>query len=250
MTTVWRGIDPNQAESMLRSVNRRLSELDSVLQEQQSILRANPGSFAFQLSCESLLQMQEHLRVERQQLIQHRAAERLDVALEGRTFRNNAAHIGTLGVLLLRLQKLYSSLAQAIGRGPTLRGPISREILRGTELQLSSTFPSSFGMSMFVETSPDLIGDNIASSSLEALFTLLRSTESDRQVMQVSGEFGGRALNHLRHIVSILNAGEANLRLEWSDYAGLRHYWATERDTTELILKRLEAINETKSETK
>lgn len=228
MTAVWEGIDPNLAEQTLRATGRRLRDLEEALVSQHALLQTKPGSFAFSLGYESLLQLQHRLLSERSQLLTHRVAERVDIALEGQSFHKDGASAGSLGALLIRLQKLYSSIAQAITEGPTLRGPLSGQIMAATELRLASTFPSSFGMSLVVEREAGARNvSHLPSATFERLFGLLATAHTPEAVMQVTGELGGRVLNHYLHVANILRSTDSSLKLEWSDSEGIKHYWLT-----------------------
>lgn len=228
MTAVWDGIDPNAAEQRLRATSRRLRDLEEALASQSALLKAKPNSFAFSLGYESLLQMQQRLLTERSELLMHRVAERVDIALDGASFQKDGASAGTLGTLLIRLQKLYSSIAQAITEGPTLRGPLSGQLVSATELRLASTFPSSFGMSLVVERDHGVQNASyLPSATFERLFGLLATDQTPEAIMQVTGELGGRVLNHYLHIANILRTTDSSLKFEWSDSEGIKHYWLT-----------------------
>jgi hypothetical protein len=252
MTAVWKGVDPNEAEARLRAMNRRLLDLDAALEGQRSCLRAKPGSFAFRLGFESLLGMQERLATERNELLAFRVAEKIDVALDGGAFHSNTAGIATLGVLLIRLQGLYSSIAQSLAKGPRRRGPIGRKINAMTELRLASTFPSSFGMSLVVEAESErqLIENTLPSNALDQLFGLLHNANDPRAIRRLSGELGARPINHLRHLAGILGRSGSELRLEWSDSAGLKHYWAADAERARSAFEHLGALKEVRSETR
>lgn len=247
MIAVWKDIDPLDAEGRLRGLRRRLAELDDAIKGQQAILRERPESFAFQLSCNSLLQMQEALRQEFSVLIRHRTNEKIDLALDGNRFIGHSASLGHLGFFFLRLQKLYSSIAQAIRTGPTLRGPIAEEIRSATDLRLSATYPSSFGMTLYVPTSFDLMGNSIAADSLDTMFQLLTSSCDEKRLMQFSGELGRRTFSHLRHVASSIYYAEADFKIEWSDFTGTRHTWETNANVAREIIQNLSNITETRS---
>jgi predicted Zn-ribbon and HTH transcriptional regulator len=237
MTSVWSGIDPNVAEQRLRATGRRLIELDEALASQRALIQTKPNSFAFSLGYESLVQIQQRLLTERSNLLAHRVAERLDAAIDGASFLKDGASVGTLGTLLIRLQKLYSSIAQAVTQGPTLRGPLSNQIISATELRLASTFPSSFGMSLIVQRAQcDLLPSYVPSAALERLFSLLSTDQTPEAIMQVTGELGGRVLNHYLHVANILRRTDSSLKLEWSDSEGIKHYFLTSaKQASELV---------------
>lgn len=250
MTAVWKDIDPNQAEAALRSLQRRIAELEVALRDQSKILEARPNSFAFKLGHQSLIEMQNKLHSEQTELLAHRVAEKLDIALDGGAFGNNTANVGALGVLLIRLQKLYSSIAQSIAQGPTLRGPIATGIMELTELRLASTYPSSFGMSLIVAPRTELVANSLPSDALAGMFSLLSSSNNENDFMRLSGELGGRSVNHLKHIARILGTKDSELSLEWSDSTGIKHYWHASSVDARSMLNRLELIKETRSESK
>lgn len=250
MTSVWTNVDPVEAEGRLRSIRRRLAELDEALQGQQMILRDNPDSFAFQLACESLLLNQQRLQAELIQLVCNRSHEQISLALSGQNFVNHSASLGYLGIFLIRLQKLYSSIGQAIRTGPTLRGPIAADIRSATDLRLSNIYPSSFGMKMFVPSEFDLMGNSVASDSLDALFQLLQSSIEEDRFMRLSGELGRRTFGHLRHVASTLQDAQATLTINWIDYTGTRHNWESTPETNRKIIEQLDKIKETRSEEK
>jgi len=250
MTAIWSGVDPNHAEQALRALSRRLRELESALSDQRELLQARPDSFAFSLGYSSLVQLQERLLGERSELLKHRVAERVDVSLEGASFQKDGASAAALGALLIRLQKLYSSIAQAITEGPKLRGPIASAIMSATELRLAATFPSSFGMSLIVERGP-MDGEvaHLPSASLERMFGLLKTEQTALALMQTTGELGGRVLNHYRHIANILQSTESDLKVEWSDSEGIKHYWLTSSESAGKTVSLLKSIQEVSSET-
>lgn len=248
MTSAWRNIDPNKAEAMLRGLNRRLADLEGSLAAQQICLRNEPDSFAFRLGCKSLMMLQERLAQERIELLRHRVAEKINIAIEGADFARNSANIGTLGTFLIRMQKLFNSVAQSITSGPKMRGPIPTDILKGTNLQLASTYPSSFGMSLFVDAGRDLIGESLASSSLKSLFELLDAVTRDDGISDASAQYGSRSLNHLRHMSAVLSRADAKMNLEWSDYSGIKHYWHVDAQQATEIEKRISSVKEINSE--
>lgn len=228
---LWQNIDPVEAEARLRGLNRRLAELDEAMKGGQRMLADNPKSFSAQLSMDSLSQLQERLQAERVHLVKHRTRERLAISLNGAGFADHTASIGQLGFFLVRVQSLYQSIAQAITTGPRLRGPISHDIMRSTNLRFANVFPSSFGMEIFVNSSFDQFGESTAVSSLQTLFNLLNAARREHEIARLSGELGQRSLNHLKHVLADLSKSGAGFSLDWIDSAGTKYAWtATSED--------------------
>jgi len=250
MVKIWEGIDPREAEAQLRGLQRRLVELDTALQDQQEILRKIPGSFAFKLSCENLLRMQNKLQREMSALTKHRLYEKIEFALSGTRFQNNTAPIEALGRVLWRTQLLFNSIGQAITSGPTQRGKISSDILKFTELRIASTYPSSFGMTVIAPASYDLMGESLSASSLNTMFQLLVGADDAATMMRLSGELGSRTMNHFRHVVSELQKGEAHISLQWDDFSGTQFIWKANPDKISRIMTSLQNITHQKTDEK
>jgi hypothetical protein len=236
VTTAWKNIDSGSAESRLRGLRRRLADLDEALQGQQKILRNNPESFAFKLSCESLLQIQGRLQSELVELVRYRNHETVKFALQGAEFADSSASLRYIGTFILRLQKLYTSLAQAITTGPTQRGPVPQIIQSATNLRLATVFSSSFGMEMFVPSDFDMLGHSVASEALDALFQLLKSTSDEDTLKQRAGEYGSRSTNHLAHLAKALRSADAILKVDWTDYSGTKHEWISNQAATDIVI--------------
>lgn len=232
---IWKGIDPDAAEAQMRGLTRRLAEIEDALEHSQRVRSAAPDSFAARLGWESLWSMQVALEAERLALVKHRARERITVALSGPAFDNHTADLGNLGVFLIRLQKLYTSIAQAVTVGPRLRGPIGREISNATTMRFADVFPSSFGMELFVDQRFDIFGESVASSSLQTLFNLLSSTTREKEISRLSAEIGPRAVNHLRHVLDDLARADAGLSLQWSDASGTEYRWVATDDDVKIL---------------
>lgn len=242
---LWHNIDATIAEAQLRGLSRRLAELDEAMKTGQRMLADNPGSFAAQLSMESLNQLQARLQSERVALVKHRARERIAIALKGSGFTDHTASIGQLGLFLVRVQGLYHSIAQAITTGPKSRGPISQDILRSTDLRFAGVYPSSFGMEIFVSSRFDELGDSTAVSTLQTLFNLLNATRREQEVVRLSGELGQRSLSHLRKVLRDLERTGAGFSLSWSDVTGTEYTWSADMEDIPQLNRNVSRFQET-----
>jgi len=249
MFQVWQDIDHVEAEATLRGLRRRRAELEEAVENQQQLLRLRPASFSLQLGLEAFFERRRLLEEAEASILIHRVAEPVKIILDGPEFSGHSANLGDLGTVLVRLQRAFSSVAQAITTGPTLRGPIAREITQGTQLRLAATFPSSFGMQVYVPTARDLYGHSLAAESLQQFFMVLTSLGSEQGVMQVTGEIGRRAFVHLSTLASLLRSRDSELRVEWRDHAGTQLEWSMGPEGAEQFLKNLKNVTETRSET-
>lgn len=240
--TIWEGIEAEEAEARLRSLRRRETELEAAFSHQQQMHKFYPDSFAVSLSRLALEQKRKQISSELAAVMRHRLNEPVTVRLEGQEFGNHSANISILGLFLLRLQKLYTSVAQAIQTGPTLRGPIAGLIKNATELRLAHTFPSSFGMELYVPSKLDLMGKSTSSDALEKMFELLASSRTENNLMELSGALGGRAINHLRHLAAYLANSNSSMTVSWLDYTGSKHEWNASQKVARLVVANLQNI--------
>jgi hypothetical protein len=228
---VWQDIDPAEAEARMRGLVRRLAELDGALSAARFIAAQNPDSFAAKLSLNSLTQLQHRLESERVELVRHRVRERLELSLTGHSYDDHTAGVGELGVFLIRVQKLFSAIAQAITTGPRRRGPLSQYIVEATAMRFADVFPSSFGMEIYIRPQFDVFGESTAASTLQTLFSLLDAAKQEKEISRLSGELGQRAVGHFRHILDDLSRHNAGFGLKWVDTSGTQFVWSADRET-------------------
>lgn len=217
----------------MRSISRRLAELDEAIVASRQMLASNAGSFSAKIGLKSLEDIRHRIESERSVLVAHRLQERVNLSLDGAAFSEHSADVGILGLVLVRIQKLYTSVAQSITVGPRLRGPISRDISIATNLKLANVFPSSFGVNLFVDQNFDIFGDSTATSALEALFSLLHSSRDDQAILRSSGEVGQRAVNHFRRMLNDLAISGSSISVSWSDLSGTEYLWSA--DSSEIF---------------
>lgn len=234
---VWSGIDPATAEAQMRGLTRRLAEVEDAMENAQKVLTAAPGSFAARLGWTSLVRMQSALEHERLELVRHRVRERITVALQGPTFNDHTADLGNLGVFLIRLQKLYTSIAQAVTVGPRPRGPISRDISSATTMRFADVFQSSFGIEIFVDQKFDIFGESVASAALQSLFNLLSSSKRESEISRLSAELGSRTVNHLRWVLDDLTKADAGFAIRWGDASGTEYKWDANSEDVKSLKK-------------
>lgn len=248
MIRPWDDIDPKTAEAQSRGIIRRLADLEDALKQGQIALQMRPDSYGLQLSARSLLEIQGRLKQELASLARHRQAELVTIVLRGQKFQEHSSNAGVLGALLIRLQKLYTSVGQSIRSGPTLRGPFAKDLVEKTDLRLAATFESSFGMTLYANSDYDLIGDSLAAETLQTTFQLLSSAHDEDRLMRLSGEVGRRAITHLRHVAIILRDSDAEVDVRWTDMAGIEHEWRSNRLRNDEIIASIQNTHQVRSE--
>jgi hypothetical protein len=192
------------------------------------LLAAEPGSFALQLALGSFESRQAALESELAGILTLREREVVNITLAGPRYTKHSADFLSLSEVLRRLQKLYTSVVQAITVGPTRRGPVSTGVDLLSRLKLAEIFPSSFGMSVEVDTQPDMFGNSQSVAALEVLFALLTAPADRTELLGRLGDVGPRAGGHYRKLVQSLIKSDTAASVMWSDPAGNGFDWAAE----------------------
>jgi hypothetical protein len=157
-----------------------------------------------------------------------REREVVNVTLDGPRYAKHSADILTLSDVLKRIQRLFTGIVQTITEGPTRRGPVSAGVDALSRLRLATVFPSSFGMSVEVDTRPDLFGYSRSVAALETLFALLDVPASRAELLSRLSEVGPRAATHYRSLINTLLKTETAVSVMWTDPVGNAFDWGAE----------------------
>jgi hypothetical protein len=236
-----------EIEARFRALNRRLYDLESAIEASQEMLKVEPENFAFGVAAQSLLTMHRSLQSEKMELCRYRANENIVLVLDGAGIDHHSASALSLSVVLNRVQRLFSSIAQSITSGPTLRGPLSTSINDLTGLRVAATFPSSFGLNLYVPSNYDLHGNSVSSSALDVLFQLLGAATSDETMMGVTGEVGTRSMRHLNALAKHLEQSELEVSIAWKDVSGVQRGWSVNPEGAAAIASKIEKVSQTKA---
>ena len=252
MVDTWSITDERTIESIeaqIRGLNRRLYDLEHALQSASEILRDDPNNFAFKLTSSSLISMQGALQNELAEATRYRINEGINISLSGQLVEDHSASILSLSVILNRIQRLYSSIAQAITSGPTIRGPLSGAVVNATDLRLANIYPSSFGMTLYVPSEHNMFGSSISVEALESMFDLLAAVEdSDERIMRKAGEVGTRSMRHLKALSRHLDQTGTSISLGWKDLSGIYRSWEASPERSHSISEKIDKITQTDSE--
>lgn len=225
MAGVWENIDAAEAEARLSTLYERMSQLESILEGQAQILQKDPTSFAFKLMYNSFVFEQKRLQTELKELLLHRVHEQIGCHLNGPDFEHGTAQFDTLAAFLRFSQKLFSSIAHAITKGPTRRGRIPQEIIQLTQLKLTATSPGSFQLKIAIPSKLDLLRESPVIETLNKMFDLLNTGSEEDDLLNIAGLLGSRAMSQYRLLMRELVATETVPVLEWRTPTGQQKIW-------------------------
>ncbi len=120
-----------------------------------------------------------------------------------------------LGGILTITQELVDALGQASTGEPTIRGPISSEILQRTRLQVSHTFPGSFGVQFLAAEFSDLLDSSLISKALAEFSNIILAKNSEDLLSNKLHSLRGRVTSKYRRLLKELTDLNSGMSFEW-----------------------------------
>ncbi len=246
MRESWTNIDPIYASARVNAFTNSIKEVE-VLVEEGNVIQSSQGTdIASQLVIDSLKSRHIYLHNQLAEVMQYRYSEPILISLRGSQYEDHSADLISVANILHIFQRLYSSIAQAITRGPTERGSIGAELEFLTELRLVRSFPSSFGLELRVLTNPDMYGDSISLSSLRTLFATLNSLEDKKHLMDRAGSISQRTVSHCRSLFKQFITHDASPVIAWKDPGANDVHWESTPQRIAAISENLSSIKSEK----
>lgn len=119
------------------------------------------------------------------------------------------------GGILTVTQELVDALGQASMGEPTIRGPISGEILQRTQLQVSHTFPGSFGVQFLATEFSDLLDHSLISKALTEFSNIILAKDSEDLLSNKLHSLRGRVTSKYRRLLKELADLNSGISFEW-----------------------------------
>jgi len=141
--------------------------------------------------------------------------ETLDLAFSFSNTGAMQAPAAPLGSLLQATQYLIDALGQFKAGQPTMKGNISKRILRQTEIVVAGTFAGSFGVEFISVEKPDFWGNSLAGDAIESFLELIKIGKDAEKLRKYLLTVQPRAASRYRVFLEKLINSRAKLRAEW-----------------------------------
>lgn len=236
----------NDKLNNLKELREDLSKVRKLILNQRKLVDKDPNSFAYQISLQSLECRKKEIEINITNIENELGLVSLDLKLDAPDIALGAIPIEILGNAMIGLQRVINNIAQALKLGPTERGPFSNEVLKSSQLQLSSIYPGSFGMNLDGMGEEDLLGENLLKTSLDKLKEILEIEDEIEFVNQLD-ELGFRTINAYKDWLSKLETSEVTMEVRFNEAISESPIVKTPDDMVK-IRKSLENIAEPKLE--
>lgn len=242
MMALWHGISEAEASSSLKRLTNSISEIEGIIRDGANLIKGDPSNFPLELSLNSMKMRQSDLLAKMADIMSHRIAENVNFSLDGELYKNHSADILSISTLLYTFQRLFSSVAQAITKGPTERGRIGEELELLTRFRLAYTYPSSFGVGLAINTTSDLFGDSIALTTLRTFFALINSFDNKADVLGRANALSQRSMGHFRYFFRTLLQQKASPKISWAQPNGETKSWEASPERIAVAASNIESI--------
>lgn len=192
-------------------IQEELSDLETLIRKKEKLISKHPDKFSLKIGYQSLKDREEHLLFELQSSYGRHQMDTFDFVLKGDIVDKHTISLSFFGDFASYLQDIVASIAQSLIGKPTEQGPISKEILDASRLDLVATTAGSF---RFVLSShqPQL-GESIAKRALQQ-FTNLTDCEDDKdKIKNMTKNLGLRSMKKYQKLLEILYKNNVDIRM-------------------------------------
>jgi hypothetical protein len=160
--------------SRVQELQAELQGTDAAIAHAERTLAANPHIPSVAATLRTIQKRRENLE---EQFLAATGAQGLDVCGYRIELEDRPATIAGLTAVLSAFQKVFTSVYNAIERGPKLRSRTSAEITDATAFSFAYTYPGSVGIMMTLANDPQLIGGTKIDAAMQKTLELLRTTD-------------------------------------------------------------------------
>jgi hypothetical protein len=163
--------------SRLEELQKDLQRASAAVVHAERTLAANPNVPSVAATLRTIQKRRENLE---QQFIAVAAEHGLDVCGYRIELNEKPATISGLTAVLSAFQKVFTSVYDALVRGPKLTAKVGAETIAATELGFAYTYPGSVGVMMTLANARLLVGDTKVDEAMGQTFELLNVRDKDQ----------------------------------------------------------------------
>lgn len=120
-----------------------------------------------------------------------------------------------LGGILTSTQELLDALGQSSTGQPSVRGPISAEILEKTKINVAHVFEGSFGVQFRASQFSDLLDQSLISAAISEFSNVITAADSEDLLSNKLHSLKGRVASKYRRLLKELSDVNSGLELKW-----------------------------------
>lgn len=198
----------------IKKIQESLQELSAFVGEYASLLKAEPTNFSHKLTIQSLesqiSELQHQLYLENLK----REKEIVQLRLKGHLARFGTFPLSLVGGLTNSFSNAVFNTSKYFQFGNKGGAKIDQIINESIDLRLEGLGRGSTIFYLSAKTSPDLFGNSVIQNSLDNVFELLNS-ENSEQIIENISVVGSRSIKYYSNFFEELNKDDLELDLTW-----------------------------------
>jgi len=225
----------------LKSLKKRLSELDKLIIENKELLSTFPDDISLKIGLRDLFYHQKQIFSEIEKAKKLKMQETFDMVLEEGNIPDSEISFSFLGDYLKATQDLVTAIINREQRGEISKGPISNEIKSLSQLNIVATSVGSFRV---IITGNPGITESAAVRSLTRFNSLLDCEDNQERIKDIRTVVGARVMKKYKDFIHAIKIHNANVT--FYDEFG-RDIFTTKKLTNDLV-SRIHSVLETVEE--
>lgn len=194
-------------------------------QQQELLLSEFPDNVFYRLTYQQAQERSQSLTAEIIQRQRQREQEIIEVRLIGRTATHGTLPLDTLSVVSGTFADTIHEVSKYTTAGRSTRRNLMAEVKSRLDLRLASVAPGSTRLFVSGQTSPDLFGNSLLSTSLDHTFDLLAAEDPDAVMEQVPA-VGHSGVIALQRFLRGIHRSHLEVELKWDTPAHAFRTWS------------------------
>lgn len=230
-------------------MKRRLTNQHSeaIKLREDALEKSRTGSFAYELSAQSLTSHIEELRQISLALSNNPTIEIVDLRIKAGHLNDGSIPLGLLSKLCEEIRTMVGYAALRLINGGLSRKRIPKYINDDLDLRLAGVQQGSSKLIMTASANRDLLNDGLNKGAFERIFSVLETNGQGAEFLEAINDIGPRSAKHLREFLNLISLNSAEVEFSWR-YAGETiRAWDGNRKSIESVQEALAVteINET-----
>jgi hypothetical protein len=160
--------------SRLEDLQRELQRTAAAIAHAERTLAANPNIPSVAATLRTILSRRENLE---EQFFAAAGTQGFDVCGYRIELDDRPATIAGMSAVLGTFQKVFTSVYDALERGPKLTSKMGAQTAEATAFGFAYTYPGSVGVMMTLANDPQLIGETKLDGAMQKTLELIRATD-------------------------------------------------------------------------
>ncbi len=233
---------------LIKKIKDNIEFLETSLQRYFQLSKQDPDNYAYQFTLKSLTQQIKELQFSLYQENIKREREIVKLVFKGGLANYGSIPLKSVGGLTDSFAKAILSTSKYVQFGDTGQRKLDKMIDETVDLRLNGIGQGSTVFYLSALTSPDLTGTSLIQNSLDNVFDLL-NTENSETLLDKIYSVGTRSIKHYSSFLKEVTSARLEVDIVWNNPDGLTKKWVGTKEKIVALNQTLSTIKTTEPET-